>query len=133
MSPEEATEHLFSYGTLRDGAVQLDTFGRRLEGRPDALAGYRLEMIRVEEQSFVDVSGAAHHRNLRFTGAASDIVEGTVFAMTAGELERADAYEPAGYERVRARLRSGLDAWVFVNTGQQHRLTARPWRAPHIA
>ena len=118
MCPEAAMEHLFSYGTLRDEAVQLATFGRRLEGGPDALAGYRLEMIRVEDQDFVDASGAAHHRNLQYTGAASDLVEGTVFAVTMGELERADAYEPAGYERVRAQLRSGLDAWVYVSAGR---------------
>jgi hypothetical protein len=75
-------------------------------------------VIRIEDQGFVEASGSAHHRNLRFTGSASDLVEGTAFAVTAGELGRADAYEPDGYGRVRARLRSGLDAWVYVNTGQ---------------
>jgi hypothetical protein len=115
MSPKEKTEHLFSYGTLRDEAVQLATFGRRLEGVPDALAGYCLRMIVIEDQDFVAASGTAHHRNLEFTGDASDLVEGMVFAVTGRELEQADAYEPAGYRRLPARLRSGLEAWVYVN------------------
>jgi hypothetical protein len=118
MSAEEESERLFSYGTLRDEAVQLATFGRRLEGEPDAMQGYRLSIILIEDEDFVAASGSARHRNLQFTGAASDIVEGTVFAVTGRELEQADAYEPAGYRRVPARLRSGLVAWVYMNTTQ---------------
>lgn len=103
------TESLFSYGTLQTPAVQLATFGRRLQGRPDTLVGYRLTTIR---------SGAAEHRNLQFTGSASDYVEGTVFEVTMKELEQADAYEPADYERVSVKLNSGLDAWVYLNKQQ---------------
>ena len=53
MSAEEESERLFSYGTLRDEAVQLATFGRRLEGEPDAMQGYRLSIILVEDEDFV--------------------------------------------------------------------------------
>src|SRR5947209_8519325 len=115
---EKETENLFSYGTLQTEAVQLATFGRRLEGRPDVLAGFSLTMIRIEDENFVAASGTAHHRNVRLTGVASDLVEGTVFAVTRGELEQADAYEPAGYKRVLVRLRSGVNAWVYVNARQ---------------
>jgi Gamma-glutamyl cyclotransferase, AIG2-like len=114
MKPKE-TERLFSYGTLQTESVQLTTFGRRLDGNPDALIGYRLRMIQIMEQEFVITSGAEYHRNLEFTGKASDVVEGTVFAVTEQELKQADAYEPDGYERVRANLRSGTDAWVYLN------------------
>ena len=31
---------LFSYGTLQLESVQLSSFGRRLEGEPDAMTGY---------------------------------------------------------------------------------------------
>jgi gamma-glutamylcyclotransferase (GGCT)/AIG2-like uncharacterized protein YtfP len=116
MSAEDKeTERLFSYGTLQREEVQLATFGRRLEGRPDALVGYGLTTFRVEDPDFVAASGTADHRNVRFTGAASDSVEGTVFELTMKELGQADAYEPAGYKRVLARLRSGVDAWVYVS------------------
>jgi hypothetical protein len=115
---EKATEHLFSYGTLQTAAVQLATFGRRLEGKPDILVGYSLTMTRIQDQNFVAVSGTAHHRIIQFTGIASDLVEGMVFALSKKELIQADAYEPVGYKRVLARLRSGMNAWVYVNTRQ---------------
>src|SRR5206468_11370399 len=103
------------YGTLQSEAVQLATFGRKLEGHLDALVGYSLTMVHIQDQNFAASSGTAYHRNLQFTGLASDFVEGTVFTVTRQELELADAYEPADYQRVPARLRSGVTAWVYVN------------------
>ena len=117
MNPN-ATEHLFSYGTLQTEAVQLSIFSRKLDGTPDALVGYRLQMIQITDQEFVASSGAEYHRNLEFTGSASDFVEGTVFAVTPQELAQSDAYEPEGYKRVRVKLRSGVEAWVYSNQAQ---------------
>jgi len=111
MSPEE----LFTYGTLQLEEVQLETFGRRLEGRPDALIGYRLVMITIEDEAFVIKSGTANHRNIQFTGNPSDVVEGKVFTVTTDELGRGDAYEPEGYARVLVTLKSGTSAWVYLN------------------
>lgn len=116
--PQE-TERLFSYGTLQTASVQLSTFGRRLAGSPDALVGYRLQMIQIMDQEFVATSGAEYHRSLEFTGSATDVVEGTVFAVTQQELEQADAYEPDGYERVRVNLRSRTAAWVYFCKNEQ--------------
>ena len=113
MTPEYI-ERLFSYGTLQTQTVQLSLFGRRLEGQPDALVGYCLVTIQVQDQNFVAHSGAMQ-RNLLHTGNASDVVEGSVFMLSPEELERADAYEPAEYRRIRAPLRSGLDAWVYLS------------------
>ena len=115
MSREEnGTERLFSYGTLQEEAIQLATFGRRLEGEPDALAGHGLTAVPIRDPAVVAESGATHYRNAQFTGVESDLVEGTVFAVTREELERSDAYEAdADYERVIVRLRSGRDAWVY--------------------
>ena len=111
-------EHLFSYGTLQLEEVQLETFGRKLDGQPDALLGYRLAMITITDEAFVVKSGTANHRNLQFTGNSSDVLEGMVFKVTTSELEQADAYEPEGYERVKVELRSGINAWVFVYSGK---------------
>jgi len=113
---EKETENLFSYGTLQKEAVQLATFRRRLEGNPDILIGYSLTMIPIQDQNVVAKIGATHHRNIQFTGIASDLVEGTVFTVTRKELEQADAYEvPADYIRVLVQLRSGVNAWVYVH------------------
>jgi len=114
---EKEMEHLFSYGTLQDEAVQLNTFGRRLEGSADALVGYRVTMIPIRDQILVAESGETHYRNIQSTGRASDVVEGTVFTVTKSELEQADAYEePADYKRLRVRLKSGMNAWVYLNS-----------------
>jgi hypothetical protein len=107
-------EHLFSYGTLQTEGVQIETFGRRLDGRADALAGYRLVMVRIDDEEFVSKSGSAEHRNLQFTGNDADVIEGTVLTLTSAELRQADEYEPEEYERVRVRLRSGSSAWVYI-------------------
>ena len=108
-------ENLFSYGTLQLEEVQLETFGRKLKGTQDALPGYKLVMVTITDEAFVVKSGTADHRNLQFTGNSTDVVEGTVLKVTKEELEQADAYEPEGYERVSAQLRSGGNAWVFVH------------------
>lgn len=119
MSLEETEiEHLFSYGTLQTEAVQRATFGRRLEGQPDRLASYRLTLIEIQDQDFVVTSGSAQHRNLQFTGSASDFVAGTVLTLTRQELEQADAYEPVEYKRVLVQLQSGINAWVYVSVQQ---------------
>jgi len=113
------TENLFSYGTLQKEEVQLTTFGRRLHGQPDSLVGYKLTTIRIKDQAFVTASGTANHRNLEFSGKTSDFVEGRVFLVTAKELEQSDGYEPAGYERVFVQLRSGANAWVYLNAHER--------------
>ena len=116
MVKEEQTENLFAYGTLQTEAVQLSLFGRSLDGKQDALCGYRLRIIRIRDEEFVAASGTADHRNLEFTGDPSDLVEGTAFALTKSELEKADAYEPDHYTRTLAQLRSGLKAWVYLDS-----------------
>jgi hypothetical protein len=108
-------ETLFTYGTLQLEEVQLETFGRKLQGARDALVGYRLVMMKIRDEDFVAKSGTADHRNLQFTGNPSDLVDGIVFAVTTDELEQSDAYEPEGYERVQVRLASGLTAWIYLD------------------
>ena len=113
------TENLFTYGTLQLKDVQLETFGRTLEGNPDVLIGYRLVQIHIEDEAFVVKSGTADHRNLQFTGDASDSVQGMVFKVTKEELESSDAYEPEGYERVLVQLASGTHAWIYLDNKLQ--------------
>ena len=114
MNAQDPTENLFAYGTLQSEAVQLSIFGRRLNGTEDALVGYRLKIIRIEDEDFVTASGTADHRNLEFTGDPKDAVAETVFKVSQSELEQTDAYEPDGYKRVLVQSRSGLKAWVYL-------------------
>lgn len=109
------TEKLFSYGTLQYEKVQISTFGRKLNGVSDVLAGYRLETIKINVSSVVDTSGAAVHPILRHTGNTEDEVTGIVFDITSKELQQADSYEVADYKRIRVKLHSDTQAWVYVS------------------
>jgi hypothetical protein len=111
----EATERLFSYGTLQLEAVQLATFGRRLAGAKDALPGFAQTMLKIEDAAVVATSGKTHHPIVQFTGRAEDRVDGMVFEVTPEELANADKYEVAAYKRVAVTLRSGQQAWVYVD------------------
>ena len=107
---------LFSYGTLQQDGVQMATFGRPLEGQPDALVGYATG---VGSRSMTPTSSPraarSHHPIVVHTGWGEDRVEGAVFEITDDELDRADAYEVDAYRRVLAPLASGLKAWVYVD------------------
>ena len=113
---DERSEALFSYGTLQREAIQVATFGRKLEGKPDVLTGFRLGQVEIQDREAAAVSGETHYRNLEPTGAVSDAVEGTVFLLTTEELERSDEYEAdADYRRIRVELKSGTMAWVYLH------------------
>ena len=91
------------------------TFGRRLAGTRDALRGFELLPLKIEDQSVVAISGKALHTMARFTGRASDVVSGTVYAVTPDELQHADRYEVAAVTRVAVVLQSGVRAWAYVD------------------
>jgi hypothetical protein len=114
-SDRAAPEFLFSYGTLQLEVVQLATFGRLLTGTGDRLPGFELGLLEIDDEATVSMSGKTHHPIARFTGRASDSVSGTVFTVTAEELQSADRYEVAPYERAAVTLQSGLRAWVYVD------------------
>jgi gamma-glutamylcyclotransferase (GGCT)/AIG2-like uncharacterized protein YtfP len=114
----EPTELLFSYGTLRQRDVQLSTFGRELDGRPDAIVGYELDYVTITDPHVVATSGSDRHPILRPSGRADAAIEGTVFAISEADLAAADEYEVDDYARVAVPLRSGKQAWVYVFASQ---------------
>jgi len=108
-------ELLFSYGTLQNIEVQLETFGRELTGAKDQLSGYQLEMVEIKDQSVVDLSGETHHPIAVATGDGADEIPGMVFEITTQELAQSDEYEVDEYQRVLGSLKSGKQAWVYVS------------------
>ena len=105
---------LFSYGTLQQENVQRATFGRLLEGRPDALPGFALSPMPIGDPEVVATSGLAVHTIASPSRDPADSVPGTLFRITPTELEAADRYEVAGIDRIRVRLASGAEAFVYV-------------------
>ena len=112
---DDASEWLFSYGTLQQENVQLSTFGRLLDGRADALPGFRRKMVRITDPGVLAKSGHDMHPIVAPSGDPADEIEGVVFQVTPAELGRADLYEVSDYRRVAVTLKSGLTAWVYVS------------------
>ena len=105
---------LFSYGTLQQENVQVATFGRRLDGRPDSLAGFALSPMTITDPNVIAASGLAVHTIARPSGDPEDRISGTVFTLTEAEIESADRYESGPIERIRVRLESGGEAFIYV-------------------
>lgn len=108
------TERLFSYGTLQQEPVQFANFGRKLQGRDDVLMGWRLSTVQITDPEVVAESGLAVHKIL-VPGQGTDQINGLVFEITPEELKAADSYETDAYKRVKVKLRSGAQAWVYVS------------------
>ncbi|GAA0552762.1 hypothetical protein GCM10010172_39030 [Paractinoplanes ferrugineus] len=136
---------LFSYGTLRDPAVQRANFGRTPAARPDRIVGFRLAALEITDPAVIAVSGRTHHPVLLATGDPADTVDGAALEVTDDDLLRADDYEVDGYHRVEAPLASGATAWVYVGSeilagggvnevvrvGNRVRRPTGPW-SPHV-
>ncbi len=107
-------ENLFSYGTLQKEKVQLELFGRLLNGAKDILIGYQLSSIEIKDESFLSKGEEKFQKTLVPTKNDADIVEGTVFEISEDEVRLADKYEPKNYKRYKVVLRSAKEAWVYL-------------------
>lgn len=112
----EASVRLFSYGTLQLPEVQIANYGRWLDGEPDALIGYRLVPLEIDDPDVVRISGKAVHSIACASGDPDDRVAGTAYLLTDAELEATDAYETDAYIRAEATLESGRTALVYVGS-----------------
>jgi hypothetical protein len=108
---------LFSYGTLRDPAVQRSVFGRELTGHAARIVGFRVDRVRITDPGVLAISGDAYHPILVRTGGSADAVDGSAFAVTEAELRLADDYEVDDYQRVEVPLATAGTAWVYVAQG----------------
>ncbi|MEJ6476240.1 gamma-glutamylcyclotransferase family protein [Pseudoalteromonas piscicida] len=105
---------MFSYGTLQQKQVQLDTFGRFLEGEKAVLFGFRVGQVKITVPAVIASSQKDIHPILLSTDNQEDKVEGTVFLITEAELAQADEYEVNDYQRVSALLDSGKTCWIYT-------------------
>lgn len=114
MADPRYSERLFSYGTLQLTEVQQANFGRRLEGKADAMIGWRKDRVEITDPQVLAESGERFHPIVRKSENSDDQVTGQVFAVSAEELLNADAYEVDDYHRIQVILLSGDSAWVYV-------------------
>lgn len=108
------TIRLFSYGTLRQRDVQFAVFGRELQEQPDALKGFVIGQVAIDDDGVVGISGAAVHPVLRPTDDPGAEIAGAALLITAEELHQADLYETDAYKRIAVTLKSGVTAFVYV-------------------
>ena len=104
---------LFSYGTLRQAEVQQAVFGRVLESHEDSLIGFELGTVTITDPFVIEKSGSDRHPILVPTDSGKAIA-GSALSVNAQDLEAADRYEAADYERVQVALTSGRQAFVYV-------------------
>ncbi|PIF46406.1 gamma-glutamyl AIG2-like cyclotransferase [Chryseobacterium sp. 52] len=102
--------YLFSYGTLQKEQVQLETFGRILEGEK----GYQLSMVEITDPEVLRKSNQKYHPILEFSGNYEDEVEGMLFEVTEEEILRADEYEVDDYKRIETVFKSGKKGFIYV-------------------
>ena len=107
-------EFLFSYGTLQEEKVQIELFGRILQGSRDLLRGYLASTIEIKDESFLSNAETQYHLIAMPSNDKNDSIIGTVFEISKAELLLADKYEPQEYKRIQVALESGQEAWIYV-------------------
>ena len=107
---------LFAYGTLQLPSVQHATFGRLLDGRPDALRGFFLAPLEITDDYVVATSGLDVHQMALKSDDPAARIPGVVFSITLAELAAADSYEVSEMKRIEVELESGTMAFVYVGT-----------------
>lgn len=106
---------LFSYGTLRYPDVQRSTLGRVVDADDDVLPGYTIDYAEAEDHRDNDDATPTVLPVVRETGSPRDKVVGRVLHLDDDELDACDEYQVSLYRRVRVRLASGREAWVYVD------------------
>ena len=109
----DSLHRLFSYGTLQLADVQIELFGRCLQGEADALTGFVVGTLQITDETVVALSGKEVHLVLR-PGGLADRIAGVALQVTDAELIAADAYEADDYRRITVTLESGREAFVYV-------------------
>lgn len=107
---------LFSYGTLQKEQVQLETFGRLVEGEKDTLVGYKIDYIEITDPEVLRKSNQQYHPIIRHSGNSSDKVEGMLLSITEQELVEADNYEVDDYRRIEVTFQSGKKGFIYTES-----------------
>ena len=94
-------ELLFVYGTLHEPAIQLELIGRVLASRPDSLDGYERNLSLLPPYPVA-------------MPAQNEQIMGHVLEISLEELSQFDIYETEAYQRIRVKLASGIETWVYI-------------------
>nr|WP_297797907.1 gamma-glutamylcyclotransferase family protein [uncultured Eudoraea sp.] len=104
-----ATEYLFTYGTLQQEDIQLTVFSRTLSGFSDTLSGYKLS-----DEKVVGIYPVMQNSDI-----PTDFVNGRVYMCSNKEILDVDKYEGPAYKRIKVTLNSGKSAWAYISSAPQ--------------
>lgn len=107
--------NLFSYGTLQLDTVQLENYGRLLNGEKASLKQYKLDKLKITDAKVLKASGKEFHPIALKTNNVNDSIEGTIFKITEKELIETDKYEVSDYKRILETFSTGKKAWIYVS------------------
>ena len=71
--------------------------------------GHNLKSLQKEEEF-----GMADHVVVVPSVDPSDIIHGVVFDVSNADLAKVDIFESNSYKRVRVKLKSGTEAWIYM-------------------
>ncbi|WP_299248461.1 gamma-glutamylcyclotransferase family protein [uncultured Lacinutrix sp.] len=112
---QDALKHnLFSYGTLQLNTVQLENYGRLLNGEKVSLKQYKLDKLKITDAKVLKASGKEFHPIALKTNNVNDSIEGTIFKITEKELIETDKYEVSDYKRILETFSTGKKAWIYI-------------------
>ena len=100
-------QKLFTYGMLQDAKVQENLFGRILIGSSDALPDYERAV------GVIEIEGGKYDVAKIKPGSK---IDGVVYELNEVELKIADKYEGKDYERIKVKLLSGIESWVYAQS-----------------
>ncbi len=99
---------MFTYGTLQDPQVQLYVFDKILEGDVDFLLGFKWYKNAVY----------GRYPLVKPTSNPKEMVKGVAYKVTKADLLRCDVYETSAYQRKKFILKSGKEAWVYIENSK---------------
>lgn len=99
---------MFTYGTLQDAQVQRYVFNKVLEGEEDFLPGFK----------WFENAIYGRYPLVKPTFNVNDTVKGIAYKVTELDLTRCDIYETAAYQRKKFILKSGKEAWVYIENSK---------------
>ena len=109
-------ELLFSYGTLQLEKVQIESFGRKLNGTEDVLKGYKLKQLQITDKTVLEKSEQAFHPIAITSNDPNDQIKGKIYEISTEELNQADLYEVSDYKRIKTTFASGKKGWVYIKS-----------------
>lgn len=96
-------ERVFTYGTLKDPAIQQKLLGRTLTMTSDILPGFKRGEIVLNSGTYL----------IAIKAYPTDQITGQVLEVTTEELAKLDEYETNAYQRQLETLESGAKAWAY--------------------